>query len=162
MIKNINHDGGPIWDQWKLDDNIRYSRKKGFKNLAWQIQISDWSDIKKTVGLNKYDFVDIVLTGNVGNLAKILVDPDKRIAFFEALNVDFRQIDWAEDFPAIKPVTTRSGTSTRNYQAMADAVVCIITALKDHCFVSHDNFIQENYMTINGRRRKNGIKQNDL
>ena len=116
---------------------------------------------KKTVGLNKYDFVDIVLTGNVGNLSKILSDPDKRAAFFEALNVDFRKIEWAEEFTETNKPTTRS-TSTRNFQAMADAVVCIITALKDHCFVLHDNFIEENYTTINGRRRRNGIKHNDL
>ena len=163
MLKNINEDGTPIWSNWKHSDDTNYTRKKGFKNLAWQIYITDWVKFKNLnkVGLNKYDYVDIVLSGNVGSLAKILVDTAKRDAFFEALNIDYRNIGWKVNFPAIVEVTTRSGTG-RNHQAMADAVVCIITALRDHCLVSHDNFIHENYVTINGRRRKNNIKQNEL
>ena len=162
MLKNKNYNGAPIMDRWIFESGHKYERMKGFKKLTWQLYISDWQSIKKTVGMNKYDFYDVVLSGNVKSLAKIVADPEKKAAFFEALEVDYDGASWAKDWPDVKEVATRSGASTRNYQAMADAVACIITALKDGCAVVHDNFMKDDYETINSRRRNNEINKNDL
>ena len=107
--------------------------------------------------------MELVLTENVGTLAKILCDKAKKEDVFDALGIDYKHVGWSKDFKEeASPMMTRSGTSTRNFQAMADAVFCITEALKEGCYVSHDNFITEDYMVINGRRRLNNIKNNEL
>ena len=171
---NRNFDGSAIFSNgsWTDDEDRSYKRKSLAlrQGLAKQFVANEWKSFIRVKDINKLDVREMFLSENVETLARIMLNKTKRAEIFKLFHIEYTSIRYKVDMAEIIEEENKGRSQTRkskqdlkdslnrDFESEAAAICCIFAALEDGCGISHKDVIEEDYVTVNGRRKLNKIR----
>ena len=171
---NRNFDGSAIFSNgsWTDDEDRSYKRKSLAlrQGLAKQFVANEWKSFIRVKDINKLDVREMFLSENVETLARIMLNKTKRAEIFKLFHIEYTSIHYKVDMAEIIEEENKGRSQTRkskqdlkdslkrDFESEAAAICCIFAALEDGCGISHKDVIEEDYVTVNGRRKLNKIR----